>query len=863
MKKSKLFLLMIATLCLIAMVSGVAMATGITVNTFDSVWIGEYSSNLINGGTLVENEEAVIIFGELSSEPTIDDEFGVIVTYPDGTKKEYVGVNRNELKYGVAIYGLEDGLYTFNTYVGNYLGDEVEVALGGHIVTVSVDGEVKSVQYVEDGENAVLPDAEEGYDILWNATGKNVTADIEIDGTTYEVVDKTALGSIADVELSLDVENYEFALADIDESLTDNSKIVAVSCDGIFAQIGLAGTDVFTVSKAQMEYIDKGERVAKVYMNDGKVYAFTITLITDVIETAADFSALIESVATAPVADEDNVFPIFEGEYYVLGGNITMDTNTPIATISWQKSFAGVLDGRGYAINDLNATSNGGIFRELRGTVKNISLINIKAAYGTNDQPHNEQAGFICKSLNGGTIENVYIEGIKAIYSWANTIGGIVDDMYAGTIRNTIQKVTYRYNCSGSPQSAVGSSTIARIIANGEESTVENNIYILDDKGGSMVVSISAVPEHWTNNAIYASDALAIAGQDFASFTAPWVVEEGKLPVLKGSYVAVLGGEGYFVVGESGTSKLDFGSTGVDASEVTKIAKIVGGVETELAISGEDGIYLDKSALVVGENTLKVYTADGASFIKVIGADTIVANVSEMEAFLTAVKNGDSMSGKTIVLSDDVDYENADITTTVYDYPFRGTLDGRGHVIYNAVISTNRAIFNTFTGTIRNLGIVGARNARYASENAILVYEMGAGAKIENCYVDAKICWAEANEGGLVYYFARSSTITNCIVNISYYWNGSCTTPVEGKPGNVVGLLGVTDESFVITTNCFGITPNELDLYGISKGGTVTNSASGANEEAILSGGTYDFSSFNEFWVVEEGKLPVFKSLAK
>ena len=94
-----------------------------------------------------------------------------------------------------------------------------------------------------------------------------------------------------------------------------------------------------SVSKAQMNYIDRGERVAKVYMNDGKVYAFTITLITDVIETTADFSAFIESVATAPVANEDNVFPIFEGEYYVLGGNITMDTNTPIATISWQKSM--------------------------------------------------------------------------------------------------------------------------------------------------------------------------------------------------------------------------------------------------------------------------------------------------------------------------------------------------------------------------------------------------------------------------------------------------------------------------------------------------------------------------------------------
>ncbi|MBR7111240.1 MAG: hypothetical protein IKC83_05125 [Clostridia bacterium] len=862
MKKSKLFLLMIATLCLIAMVSGVAMATGLTVDTFDSVWIGEYSSTLANNGSITKNEEAVIVFGELSGEPAGSDEFGAIVTYPDGVKKKYVAANRNGLKFGIAIYGLEEGLYSFNTYVGEEVGDEVELALGGHKVTISVDGEVKSVQYVEDGENAVLPDAEEGYDILWNATGKNVTADIEIEGTTYEVVDKTVLGSVADVDLSLDVENYEFALADVDESLTDNSKIVAVSCDGVFAQFGLDGTDAFTVSKAQMNYIDRGERVAKVYMNDGKVYAFTITLITDVIETASDFSALIESVATAPVEDEDNVFPIFEGEYYVLGGNITMDTNTPIASISWQKSFAGVLDGRGYAINDLNATSSGGIFRELRGTVKNISLINIKAAYGTNEQIHNEQAGFICKSLNGGTIENVYIEGVKAMYSWGNGIGGIVDDMYAGTIRNTIQKVTYRYNCSGSPQAAVGSSTIARIIANGEESTVENNIYI---GGTSAVVAPNVPSEGWTNNEIYASEELAIAGQDFASFTAPWIVEEGKLPVLKGSYVAVLGGEGYFAVGESGTSKLDFGSTGVDASEVTKIAKIVGGVETELAISGEDGIYLDKSALAVGENTLKVYTADGASFIKVIGADMVIANTTDMDNLYSQIASGKNQAGKYIVLSANVVYAEGTVVSSNsgWDNSFNGTFDGRGYGIYNAILQGG--MFRRIVGaTIKNIALVNVDSnygigASAANEQSGFVAKEMDGGLIENVYVQGKhfINW-NGDVGGIIDYMS-AGTIRNTVSNLTYYYNEGAVNYPASAPATacVIGRV----ENGTIAQNNYSIGAKKV--ASISPESGWANNYFADSETALFENATYDFSSFNEFWVVEEGKLPVFKSLAK
>ena len=65
MKKSKLFALMIAVACLIAMVSGVAMASSLTVDTFDSVWIGVYDSTL-NNGESVTGEEAVIVFGELS-----------------------------------------------------------------------------------------------------------------------------------------------------------------------------------------------------------------------------------------------------------------------------------------------------------------------------------------------------------------------------------------------------------------------------------------------------------------------------------------------------------------------------------------------------------------------------------------------------------------------------------------------------------------------------------------------------------------------------------------------------------------------------------------------------------------------------
>ena len=152
---------------------------------------------------------------------------------------------------------------------------------------------------------------------------------------------------------------------------------------------------------------------------------------------------------------------------YVVGGK-AHDNTSPT-------SFKGEFDGQGHTIYNLcfasaQKYSRLGLFRQVSGgTVKNLNFVGAKAVLSTTSSTASHPQSFVCGRLNnGGTLENIYIEGKitgfygSNIYGRVHVFGAICGDSYDGTIRNCISNVDINLSGQYSP-------TVARNAASGME----------------------------------------------------------------------------------------------------------------------------------------------------------------------------------------------------------------------------------------------------------------------------------------------------------------------------------------------------------------------------------------------------------
>ncbi len=120
--------------------------------------------------------------------------------------------------------------------------------------------------------------------------------------------------------------------------------------------------------------------------------------------------------------------------YYLLAEDITIGTGYTLPAAS--STFAGTLDGNGYAISGLTVKgSKGGLFGILTGTVKNLAIVNANIS-------SDAQNGVIAQDSNGGTIENVFVSativgGTEDLKLWN---GGLIGKLWAGslTVKNVV-----------------------------------------------------------------------------------------------------------------------------------------------------------------------------------------------------------------------------------------------------------------------------------------------------------------------------------------------------------------------------------------------------------------------------------------
>lgn len=192
-----------------------------------------------------------------------------------------------------------------------------------------------------------------------------------------------------------------------------------------------------------------------------------------------------------------------------------------------------------------------------------------------------------------------------------------------------------------------------------------------------------------------------------------------------------------------------------------------------------------------------------AAFISptAFAADLTVSDASGLRSFLTAVANGTSYSGKTVVLSADIDLGNQNMSgvQSNANNAFQGTFDGQGYTIKNFYLSAGGDYWGLF---------------RYTAGNAVIK-----NLNFENVNVSG----SGKDVGAVVGYAGGSLTMSNVHVH-----SGSVT----GSGNDVGGLVGIykeTSSGALNMTDC----SNAASVSGGYCGGLVGYSESKVGETFI------------------------------
>lgn len=268
----------------------------------------------------------------------------------------------------------------------------------------------------------------------------------------------------------------------------------------------------------------------------------------------------------------------------------------------------------------------------------------------------------------------------------------------------------------------------------------------------------------------------------------------------------------------------------------------------------------------------------------IVNNKTTIANVKDLENFATEVNSGNTFTGKTIYLINEITTNQGWIPIGYHDGSgnwagkyFAGTFEGNNHtitvaslIIDNIKYKSNGLFGMVIGGNIRNLvvggqmgahgdyigGIVGAirngtiynctnnaeiSNILYIDHGGIAGY--ATNTTIENCNNNATI-YGKTNVGGIVGADSESSKIINCNNSgkIMCYGTGTITWGnSKGDFGAVGGIVGILQNSNV--ENC----SNTGEIIGNKiVGGGISGWASSSNIKKCNNKGIVNFFSGSE-----------------
>ncbi len=483
------------------------------------------------------------------------------------------------------------------------------------------------------------------------------------------------------------------------------------------------------------------------------------------------------------------------------------------------KAFTGTFDGAGHTISNFeikygqNAAANNYIsvlIENNSGTIKNLG---VDYTLGT---ANSSNVGLI--ERNDGTVENLFVTVSFKAYQW--TTGAIAAiNGGTGTVKNCITVLNTTLTDQAAKNrlgSIVGVDYNAKIL---NCYSVVNGIHTLE----------TPYVETWDNGTYTDNKNYA----DMAALTA----EHATLPATDGwsNHWTVANGTVTFGpasleketvdLGEE-TLVLNDGNYTVDLSAISEdiLTLTVNGELATSKLSGKTLTYAQADWADGFTYTIKATTATKVYALKVIASEMIAltqenaGTAADLKAMLSATPNGK------FKLAEDLDLGGG---TLVGAIDFAGTLDGNGYVIKNFNLNYsggsdngyNSYIFNSNSGTIKDIGFVYSMTALNNNKGAIILTNTGT---VENVYVDCTLACSITSElyqvGALTH--TNNGTIKNVVVRLDV--NDGITVAAGKDSAKTVGVITSYNSGVGVIENSYAIDPDGLG-YAMFPWATQTN----------------------------------------
>lgn len=511
------------------------------------------------------------------------------------------------------------------------------------------------------------------------------------------------------------------------------------------------------------------------------------------------------------------------GKFYALANDIDLTGIewNPIGADLSNKSggtvvgFSGTLDGRGHVIRNISINSDTIEYAGLFGGYFDGTLMNLGMEGGSiTTTAANSTVGALARKLVSTTNSNASVGKIVNCYSRVpctavTRSSGLIDAVEeGGMVVGCYQAATINngkgYAIKAEP---VNSGTIDYCLWNKDltskgiaSNSVANNVGLTQAEFATAASRLNA-----NMNAV-----AQLAGVNVGKLVT-WTDGTDGYPVLvPGSYGSPGSGDEEPTTPTAYTLTISKG-TGVENVTVTKTsgygttgalnsgATIYKGDVLTVSATASSGYTLDSytSSITVNSNVTVNVTAtaetpapdDVTTFAGGAGTETdpyLISNAAEFKLLHDTVDSGIDTSGKHYALTNDIDLSvystwdpigAKDKTSADKDTGFKGTLDGRGHVISGVNVTGVQyaGLFGTnMTGTIMNLGIedstFSSLGVSQGTTGSLCRKITAASGKIVNCYSLANVA-GNTKAGGLI-----DDIIGGLVAGCYYAGTATCNT---------------------------------------------------------------------------------------
>lgn len=738
------------------------------------------------------------IAGDLSEFAILSEE-GKIIGRFDITESTTIG----DIMTMLGSYGIEakltDGVLSITSLNGNYVNGTVPKALG---IEVEYGGHVyKTVGATTTSTAAVT------YTELSSITRESLLSDAGISSFTNQVNQLTEQEAVAQGYTCV------HTAEELHSALSSGGKVMLMN------NIDMSGYN-WTPVDFGGTFDGNGYVISNLSITSSDANIGLFSYLGGTVRNLGIENAAIRSNSSASVNIGILAGMTSSGSSYAIIDNCYVKNST-IDVYSSGTAYAGMLVGKaqyttsinncfttGHLYGYQNQTIAGGIVGGQGGTFS--TYINSCWSSATITQSGYAPAGGIIGEMDSGQIYNTYYRGSLSIHSPVN-LSGII----AGSVgTSTTMSGVYYDSSSASGLGAVGTGSSSGIYQTNCKD-YGADLVVRDNKNNVIgVIELGA-------NATF-GDML----DELDSYGISGVISDGQV-VLNST-------NGNYITGKIPDS---IGIGSIVSRETTTVGRT--STSTEQIVYTET-VTADASTTLL---SLSGYKIDGTiTSSSVTGTVIAISSAADLYNLARLVNNGNSMSGKTFVLTDDIDlssYTNwVGIGTT--SRAFNGNFDGMGHTISNLkqriVSSTNElaGLFKAANGTIKNIKLDNVSIYVETTSSGISIsagaligtgwnttisgievtnldmtaagYNVGIGgifgfgmADISNCYVSGEM---EGNSliGGIAERYAYgtgSYSINACQSDVHITQTNS-----TGMTGGMVGQLVLVQNLNITITNC-------------------------------------------------------------